>query len=133
MSLVEGAENRTAETLRSRVLGALSTCPLGSPCRHLRDVTRGNSWSLLFYLARGRTTLHFVGGSPSHLLSPRATLARSLNFLLPFLAPFSRYTHRHRSIVCVEVLSKILSGKISRTSFAKNVSFTTDKWTSGRQ
>lgn len=43
----------------ARALGALSTNPLGSSCGHLRDVTRGNSWSLLSCLLCCRATLTF--------------------------------------------------------------------------
>lgn len=43
----------------SRALGALSTSRLGSPCRHLRDVMWGNSWSLFSYLVCSLATFAF--------------------------------------------------------------------------
>lgn len=68
----------------SRALRALSTSRLGSPCRHLRDVTRGNSWSLFSYLVCSPTTFAFrERGNLSHLPSSRFP-SSSLLIFSPF-------------------------------------------------
>lgn len=88
------AENKTRDAIPS----ALSTCPLGSPPgRHLRDVTRGNSWSLLFFtwLSPVGPLCIFVGEAPlTSPFPPRSLVTLSLYISLRAMTvyPFSRYT-----------------------------------------
>lgn len=69
-----------------RTLGALSTSRLGSPCRHLRDVMWGNSWSLFSYLVCSLTTFAFrERGNLSHLPRDFPLLLFSFPFPYSFL------------------------------------------------
>lgn len=74
-------------------LGALSTCPpssLQSAAGHLRDVTRGNSWSLVSYL---RLESGARQPFPVSVSRPVVSLARSLVLLVPLIASRSRLVY----------------------------------------
>lgn len=71
-------------------LGALSTCPpssLQSAAGHLRDVTRGNSWSLVSYLRLES------GARQPFSVSVSRSVARSLVLLVPLIASRSRLVY----------------------------------------